>query len=296
MIWSEARMGAEVAALLGSPVWRGQNVPWGDGRPVLLIPGFLAGDASLALMSQWLRRVGYRTHGSGIATNIDCSERAVTKLEARVIDLSERYGQPVAVIGHSRGGMFARTLAVRHPERVSRIVTLGSPLVASLEDIHPLLRFQIRTLQRVQRASGEGLLASSCEQSWESYKWGLSHTSCCTQFWTDMDDDVDGSVEFTSIFSRSDGVLHWRSCLDPRARHLELESSHCGMAFNRNVFAALGSLLAPAPFLFGEVATPAAEPVVAAATRSGAAAPKRAARQHRARPTAPARRSAGASS
>ena len=233
MILGEARMGAEVAALLGSPVWRGHNVPWGDSRPVLLIPGFLAGDASLSLMSQWLRRVGYRTHGSGIATNIDCSERAVTKLEARVIDLSERYGEPVSVIGHSRGGMFARTLAVRHPDRVSRIVTLGSPLVASLDDIHPLLRFQIRTLQRVQRASGDGVLASSCEQSWEAYKWGLTQTSCCTQFWTDMDDDVAGSVEFTSIFSRSDGVLHWRSCLDPRARHLEVESSHCGMAFNR---------------------------------------------------------------
>ena len=247
MIWGEARMGAEAAALLGSPVWRGNGVPLGGGRPVLLIPGFLAGDASLSLMSQWLRRVGYRTHGSGITSNIECSERSVTKLEARVIDLSERYGQPVAIIGHSRGGMFGRVLAVRHPDRVSHVVTLGSPLVPTLDDLHPLLRLQIRTLQRVQRATGDGLLASSCEASLEAYNFGLDPMGCCTQFWTDLDDDVVDRVHFTSIYSRSDGVLHWRSCLDPRADHVEVESSHCGMAFNSRVFAAVGGLLAREP-------------------------------------------------
>jgi triacylglycerol lipase len=250
VIWGEARMGAEAAALLGSPVWRGNGVPYGSGRPVLLIPGFLAGDASLALMSQWLRRVGYRTHGSGITSNVECSERAVTKLEARVIDLSERYGQPVSIIGHSRGGMFGRVLAVRHPDRVAQVVALASPLVPSLDDLHPLLRLQIRALQRVQRASGEGLLASACEQSFEAYNFGLDPIGCCTQFWTDLDDDVPAGLGFTSIYSRSDGVLHWRCCLDPRAEHVEVESSHCGMAFNAKVFRAVGSLLAQTPFVF----------------------------------------------
>ena len=264
MIWGEARMGAEAAALLGSPVWRGNGVPLGRGRPVLMIPGFLAGDASLALMSQWLRRVGYRTHGSGITSNVECSERAVTKLEARVIDLSERYGQPVSIIGHSRGGMFGRVLAVRHPERVSHVVTLGSPLVPSLDDLHPLLRLQIRTLQRVQRATGEGLLANTCESSLEAYNFGLDPIGCCTQFWTDLDDDVLDHVHFTSIYSRSDGVLHWRCCLDPRAEHVEVDSSHCGMAFNSKVFAAVGNLLAHAPYV--DLATEGeADPVVVTA-------------------------------
>lgn len=262
MIWGEARMGAEAAALLGSPVWRGNGVPYGSGRPVLLIPGFLAGDASLALMSQWLRRVGYRTHGSGIMTNVECSERAVTKLEARVIDLSERYGQPVSIIGHSRGGMFGRVIAVRQPERVAQVVALASPLVPSLDDLHPLLRLQIRALQRVQRASGDGLLASACEQSFEAYNFGLDPIGCCTEFWTDLDDDVPGGVPFTSVYSRSDGVLHWRCCLDPHAEHVEVESSHCGMAFNAKVFTAIGSLLAQTPHV-SEDALAAAEPEVA---------------------------------
>ncbi len=264
MIWGEARMGAEAAALLGSPVWRGNGVPLGRGRPVMLIPGFLAGDASLRLMSQWLRRVGYRTHGSGITTNIECSERAVTKLEARIIDLSERYGQPVSLIGHSRGGMFSRVLAVRQPDRVSHVVTLGSPLVPAMDDLHPLLRLQIRTLQRVQRASGDGLLAASCEGSLEAYNVGSDLVGCCTQFWTDLDDDVAEGVRFTSIYSRSDGVLHWRACLDPRADHVEVASSHCGMAFNAKVFAAVGGLLAEEPVaLLDDEIVVATEPVAA---------------------------------
>ena len=259
-------MGAEAAALLGSPVWRGIDVPRGSGRPVILIPGFLAGDASLRLMSQWLRRVGYRTHGSGITANVECSERAVTKLEGRVIDLSERYGQPVSIIGHSRGGMFARVLAVRHPDRISSVVTLGSPLVPSLDDIHPLLRLQIRTLQRVQRASGDGLLASACEESLEAYNFGLDPIGCCTQFWTDLDDDLQGDVRLTSIYSRSDGVLHWRCCLDPQAEHVEVESSHCGMAFNAKVFTTVGSLLARTPYVHVE-----APPVAVTRPRRAAA-------------------------
>ena len=264
MIWGEARIGAEAAALLGSPVWRGNGVPLGRGRPVVLIPGFLAGDASLSLMSQWLRRVGYRTHGSGITSNIECSERAVTKLEARVIDLSERYGQPVSLIGHSRGGMFSRVLAVRHPDRVSHVVTLGSPLVPAMDDLHPLLRLQIRALQRVQRASGDGLLAAGCESSLEAYNFGSDPVGCCTQFWSDLDDDVAEQVRFTSIYSRSDGVLHWRSCLDPRADHLEVASSHCGMAFNARVFAAVGGLLAREPVgLLDDDIVVAPEPVAA---------------------------------
>ena len=65
-IWGEARMGAEAAALLASPVWRGSGVPAGASRPVLLIPGFLAGDSSMTLMSSWLKRVGYGVLEPGV--------------------------------------------------------------------------------------------------------------------------------------------------------------------------------------------------------------------------------------
>src|SRR4051794_18660630 len=56
----ELRWQLELAQLLVDPVYRGEGVPQGDGAPVLLVPGFLAGDASLQVMQGWLQRLGYR--------------------------------------------------------------------------------------------------------------------------------------------------------------------------------------------------------------------------------------------
>ena len=58
-----------------------------------------------------------------------------------------------------------------------------------------------------------------------------------------MDDRLPTSVGFASLYSRSDGVIHWRACLDPQARHVEVSSSHCGMAVNRDVFDRVGELM-----------------------------------------------------
>src|SRR5436309_1073838 len=68
-IWREARVAYERAALSRDPVLRGQGVPRGDGRPVLLVPGFMAGDLSLGLMGRWLRQIGYAPCRAGIRAN-----------------------------------------------------------------------------------------------------------------------------------------------------------------------------------------------------------------------------------
>ncbi len=246
MIFEGPRMGAEALSLLTSPLFRGQEVPRGAGRPVMLVPGFMAGDNSLAVLNGWLRRQGFRVHGSGISRNVECSEKAIGRLSERVRELHERYEQPVAVIGHSRGGTYGRVLAVRHPEMVDHVIALGSPLVATMDDFHPLLRFNIRTLQALQKLAGGGLIATGCEESWEAHKFGLENVGCCYDFWADLEDEIPASVSFTSIYSRSDGVVQWRACLDPDAAHLEIDGSHCGMAVNGRVFRAIAEQLAPA--------------------------------------------------
>src|SRR5215217_6075044 len=80
----EMRWQAELARLMVDPVYRGHGVPRGDGSPVMTIPGFLAGDGSLSVMRGWLRRIGYDARSSGIQMNVDCSDRAVDRLDARL--------------------------------------------------------------------------------------------------------------------------------------------------------------------------------------------------------------------
>ena len=63
-LWRESRVALEAARLFRSPVWRGDGVPAGNGRPVLLVPGFMAGDGSLGTMTRWLRANGYWTSRS----------------------------------------------------------------------------------------------------------------------------------------------------------------------------------------------------------------------------------------
>ena len=64
-IWREGRTALELAELVRHPVFREVDPDAGDGRPILLVPGFLAGDGSLGVMTGWLRRAGYRAHRTG---------------------------------------------------------------------------------------------------------------------------------------------------------------------------------------------------------------------------------------
>src|ERR687884_1529481 len=82
-IWREGRVGLEAAALVRDPIYRGEGVEDAGGQPVMLIPGFLAGDDSLGIMTRWLRRTGHHTRKAGIRSNVDCSAVAVERLEGR---------------------------------------------------------------------------------------------------------------------------------------------------------------------------------------------------------------------
>src|SRR4051794_6309149 len=122
----ELRWQAELARLLVDPVYRGQGLPRGDGGPVMLIPGFLAGDGSLRVMADWLKRIGHVPHGSGIHFNVDCAARILLQLERRLERIAA--DRPAAIVGHSRGGHFAKALAHRRPDLVCNVVSLGAGL------------------------------------------------------------------------------------------------------------------------------------------------------------------------
>jgi triacylglycerol lipase len=232
-LWRETRMGLEAAQLLRSDVWRGAGVKPGDGRPVLLIPGFLAGDGTLATMARWLRANGYWTRRAGIRANVGCSQDACERIEERLEELAERTGQPVAIIGQSRGGVLARVVATRRPDLVSGIVTLGAPTVAMLR-VHPLVLLQVGLVGALGTGGVPGLFRMSCLRG-----------ACCEPFRADLAARFPAAVRYVCVYSRTDGVVDWRACLDGAADELvEIRASHCGMALSRDAYEEVARALA----------------------------------------------------
>ena len=217
-------MGLELAALLRDPVLRGEGVTDGGGQPVLLIPGFLAGDDSLRLMSRWLRGTGHHPSRAGIRVNVACSGRAIESLEERLDQLVDEHGARAAIIGHSRGGTFARVLAHRRPELVSGVVMLGCAQGDPFA-VHPLVRAQIEAIATLGRLGVPGLFSRACLDG-----------DCCAGFWEGFAAPPRRGIGLVSVYSRTDGIVRWEACLDPAAEAVEVRSTHCGMAVHPDVF------------------------------------------------------------
>jgi triacylglycerol lipase len=230
-LWREARLGLELAALLRNPVWRSAGSPATEDQPVLLLPGYMAGDDSLGLMTTWLRKTGRRPHRAGIRWNVGCAANVAETLVLRLEEIAASEGRPVAIVGQSRGGLFARVLAVRRPELVSGIVSLGSAHLDPMA-VHPLVRLQIHALGLVGTLGAPGVFSASCI-------WG----SCCEEIAGELAGPFPSGVDFVSVYSRTDGIVDWRQCLDPAARCVEIESSHCGMSAHAQAYREIDAAL-----------------------------------------------------
>ena len=225
-MWLEGRISFEYLRLIRDPVFRGRDVPLGRGKPVLLIPGFLAGDWTLHTPHDWLRRVGYRPRLAGVAFNVMYSEVMLKPLVDSLTALWRKTGARVSLVGHSRGGVLAKVLSHRNPELVEQVITLGSPLRDPF-DVHPLTMAGVRAahLYNVVRYGH----AASVEQ----------------RFLRDL--QAAPKVPTTSIYSRSDGVVNWKACLRSDVNGIEVRGSHLGLAINPEVYRIL-ALLLPAPW------------------------------------------------
>jgi triacylglycerol lipase len=230
---AEWRATLELGRLLVDPVYVARSgVERGDGRPVVLMPGFLAGDRTLSVMAGWLRRLDYAPHTCGFVVNVDCSERAMQRVERQVDVLHRRYGRRVALVGHSRGGHFARAMGARAPDRVSHAISLGADLRGLVGISAPTLAAVAavrRGLELTGRAMDDHCFTAEC-----TCDFGRDYTG---PFPSDR-------VRLTSIYSKEDGVVRWQGSVVPEAECVEVTGSHVGLAFNRKAYRAIARALA----------------------------------------------------
>jgi pimeloyl-ACP methyl ester carboxylesterase len=212
----------EAATLLRAASIR-QTSAWADppldagGLPVLLVGGLASTPQSLATLHDWLERLNFSPAISPINFGIDCGERSAGRVSDALADLVDASGRRAALVAHSRGGHFARAVAVRHPDLVDCLVTLGSPVNRML-GVHPMLLAEIGMIGLMGSLGLPGLMRPSC-----------LFGRCCRTLRDDLFAPFPKQVPYLSIFSREDRLVDWRSCVDPGARHREVRSTHAGM-------------------------------------------------------------------
>ena len=193
------------------------HAPRGDGHPVLVMPGFLASDRSTVPMRRLLESLGYDVIAFELGRNIPTPE-LLDALRARVSDLRLHDGRPTSLVGWSLGGIYARQIARRVPEWVRGVVTLGSPF---------------RPVPAEESVAAPVMRAMAARRGFPrpAYPPG----------------DEPLPVPSTSIFSRSDGIVPWKACLDTTdGNHetLEVTGSHCGLGHHPAALWAIADRLA----------------------------------------------------
>jgi pimeloyl-ACP methyl ester carboxylesterase len=232
-LWTEALFGAEILLLHATPVYYGFGVPRGDQSGVVIIPGFLGTDLYLTELHGWLERIGYRAYFSGIGINAECPnlliQRHLTETVNRALDET---GQRIHLIGHSLGGVIARSMAAQRPRDVASVTTLASPIrgtAANRAVLHAADAVRLQILQE----HGESVLPHC-------------YTGRCTcNFIGSLRRDVPRSMLQTAIYTRHDGIVDWRYCItDNSEDDFEVPGTHIGMAFNPAAYSIVAERLA----------------------------------------------------
>ena len=230
-IWRETLAGLDWFSLRTSPVFYGCDVPRGDGAAVILVPGFLASDWYLFEIYAWLARVGYRPELSRVGRNADCLDVIADRLFTTIEAARAATGRPVHLVGHSLGGMLARSAAARRPDLVASVATLGSPFRGIRG--HPLVLFASDRVRARLTRSGE---RPDCYTGY-----------CSCPAVAGLAGPFPASIPQIAVYTKSDGIVDWRYCLngDP-GTDFEVSGTHIGLVVNPAVYRILAAHLAAA--------------------------------------------------
>ena len=234
-IWQEALFGLEMLLLRATPAYYGIGVPRGDASGVVMIPGFMGTDIYLMDMYAWLQRIGYRAYYSGIGLNAECPNLLIKRRLNETIDRARNEtGLPVHLIGHSLGGIIARSAARQRPDDIASVITLGAPFRGTVVHSRVLKMAEI-VRDKIKSTHGPGVLPDC-------------YTGRCTcNFMDSLKKDLPDSIAQTAIYTKSDGVVDWQYCItDDPAIDVEVPGTHIGLAFNPSVYQTIAKRLGAA--------------------------------------------------
>ena len=215
----EVRAAFEFCSVL--PSWPAlMSAPVGDGHPVMVLPGLSTSDASTLPMRGYLQNLGYKMSGWNQSYNFGMRAGVLERAKQHVMEECEAYGEKVSLIGWSLGGIMAREIAKDLPDHVRGVITMGSPFAGTRSSTNAYRVYEITSERSVH---------------------------------TDMEEyDLPSAppMPTTSIFSRTDGIVSWRSSVqepcknNPNTENVEVLASHLGLPLSPLVWWAVADRLA----------------------------------------------------
>jgi pimeloyl-ACP methyl ester carboxylesterase len=207
LLTEPARSLADLATLPLAASWL-SFAPRGDGHGVLVLPGLLASDTSTLVLRGFLRRLGYQVRGWDLGRNLGPTDEVLDEMPVRLAELASLTGRRVSLIGWSLGGIYARELARQRPAQVRRVITLGSPFaLTDGQRSHADRAYERRS----------GLHASGRVPTREQFSRPIA-------------------VPSTAVYSRRDGIVSWRACIEPETalhQNVEVRCAHLGFGVDQ---------------------------------------------------------------
>ncbi|MEM7481391.1 MAG: alpha/beta hydrolase [Acidobacteriota bacterium] len=213
----ETRVVTDALSLVLAAPWA-LALPRGSGQTVMVLPGYMTSDRATVLLRGFLRALGHRAVGWGLGTNRGNVEGLLEPVSERVASLAEEAGSPIALVGWSLGGVLAREAARDLPALVSRVITLGTPVVGGPR----------YTIAAGAFAKHQAEIDAQIEERGQRPI----------------------EVPITSVYTETDGVVAWRACIDelsPDVEHLRVPGSHLGLGINPRVWSIVARRLADDP-------------------------------------------------
>ncbi len=189
-------------------------------KPVLLMPPYLGNDLSTTFVRKYLKSVGFKTYKWELGVNM-INSKYLPKLVERLDEIFEKHQEKVSLVGWSGGGIFAKIIANRYPEKVEQLITIGSPVWGVKNMNTPLVRML------------EFLRGKSLRERNRKFIKELEEIP---------------NVPITCIFTKTDGLLPWKHCMEAETlrkdiKNIEVFGSHCGMGANASVLLTVANSL-----------------------------------------------------